>query len=85
MYRLPLRKFRLTDYVNDTHLPGGNIDIPLENGRLMYDLFAVDNHSGTLLGGHYTAYAKNYKDGKWYSFNDSFVTPVSNLSEIVSG
>lgn len=27
--------------------------------KLIYDLFGVDNHSGSLLGGHYTAYAKN--------------------------
>ena len=26
---------------------------------------------GGLVGGHYTAYAKNPEFGKWYSFNDS--------------
>jgi len=34
----------------------------------MYDLFAVSNHYGQLLGGHYTAYAKN--GDTWYRFND---------------
>ncbi len=24
-------------------------------------------------GGHYTAYAKNFKDGKWYKYDDSSV------------
>ena len=41
-----------------------------ENGKeYLYDLFAVDNHYGGLGGGHYTAYAKNFFDGKWYDFN----------------
>ena len=33
--------------------------------------------------GHYTAYAKNRKDGKWYHFNDSSVSEASP-KEIVS-
>lgn len=41
-----------------------------EDGKeYLYDLFAVDNHYGGLGGGHYTAYAKNFFDGKWYDFN----------------
>lgn len=35
----------------------------------IYDLFAVDNHYGGLGGGHYTAFAKNFFDGKWYEYN----------------
>ncbi|ODQ81991.1 hypothetical protein BABINDRAFT_160205 [Babjeviella inositovora NRRL Y-12698] len=41
---------------------------------LVYDLCAVDNHFGGLGGGHYTAYVKNFVDGKWYYFDDSRVT-----------
>lgn len=40
-----------------------------EDGRAIYDLFAVDNHEGILSGGHYTAYAKNYYDENWYLYN----------------
>lgn len=29
----------------------------------IYDLFGISNHYGGLGGGHYTAYAKNWKDG----------------------
>lgn len=44
-----------------------------EEGKgFMYDLFAVDNHYGGLGGGHYTAYAKNFEDGKWYSFDGEY-------------
>lgn len=45
----------------------------------VYDCFAVSNHSGSLSGGHYTAYARSPLSAAWYSFNDSHVTPVGNL------
>lgn len=37
----------------------------------MYNLYAVSNHSGTTMGGHYTAYCRNPNSGEWYTFNDS--------------
>lgn len=37
-----------------------------EGQSLIYDLIGVDNHYGGLGGGHYTAYAKNWIDEKWY-------------------
>lgn len=49
-------------------------DKTIEKDGLIYDLFAVDNHYGGLGGGHYTAYAKNFVDDKWYYFDDSRVT-----------
>lgn len=42
---------------------------PHEGKNVIYDLIAVDNHYGGLGGGHYTAYAKNFCDGKWYNFD----------------
>ncbi|KAI9711114.1 MAG: CSN-associated deubiquitinating enzyme Ubp12 [Chrysothrix sp. TS-e1954] len=54
----------------------GKVGLP-ENKSLVYDLFAVDNHYGGLGGGHYTAYAKNFFDGKWYDYNDSVVSSKS--------
>ena len=58
------------------------VDFPIENLDLssrvieteegkseIYDLFAVDDHWGGLGGGHYTAFAKNYVDQKWYEYN----------------
>ncbi|KAK8441257.1 hypothetical protein ACI3L0_003784 [Candidozyma auris] len=52
---------------------------------LIYDLVAVDNHYGGLGGGHYTAYAKNFRDQKWYYFNDSGVNEVNDPREAVKG
>lgn len=42
-----------------------------------YNLIAVSNHYGGMGGGHYTAYARNYKDDKWYHFDDSSVSAFS--------
>lgn len=41
-----------------------------ENGKdEIFDLIAVDEHSGGLGGGHYTAAAKNFIDGSWHHYN----------------
>jgi len=42
--------------------------------NLIYDLYAVSNHFGNMNGGHYTAYAKNPINNKWYEFDDSHVS-----------
>jgi len=41
----------------------------------IYELYGVCNHSGGLLGGHYTAYIKN-SNAKWYHFNDTIVNEI---------
>lgn len=52
--------------------------------RLIYDCYAVSNHYGNMGFGHYTAYAKNPIDNKWYEFDDSRVTPMnSNVKDHV--
>jgi ubiquitin carboxyl-terminal hydrolase 8 len=71
------------------------ITIPLENLDLssyvigykkdsyIYDLYGICNHSGGVHGGHYTAFIKN-ANGKWYHFNDTFVTEVTNLHDLIT-
>ncbi|KAF9583310.1 CSN-associated deubiquitinating enzyme Ubp12 [Lunasporangiospora selenospora] len=54
----------------------------LQQGDNIYDLFGVSNHMGGLGGGHYTAYAKNEKQDRWYCFDDSHVSPVQNQESI---
>uniref|UniRef100_A0A8C4ZGS2 ubiquitinyl hydrolase 1 n=1 Tax=Gadus morhua TaxID=8049 RepID=A0A8C4ZGS2_GADMO len=44
-------------------------------GAVLYDLYAVCNHSGTVNMGHYTACCR--EDNGWCFYNDSSVTPVS--------
>ncbi|KAM0204587.1 hypothetical protein ACHAPA_001969 [Fusarium lateritium] len=59
--------------------------IQKEDGKNeIYDLIAVDDHYGGLGGGHYTAYAKNFCDGRWYNYNDSSATPVSDPSSCIT-
>ncbi|KAF8673513.1 ubiquitin-specific protease [Rhizoctonia solani] len=48
-----------------------------QSDECVYDLFAVDEHMGVLGGGDYWAYAKNLSDGKWYHFEDSYVSKSS--------
>ncbi|KAL5766085.1 hypothetical protein ACOSP7_016702 [Xanthoceras sorbifolium] len=43
----------------------------------VYELYAISNHYGGLGGGHYTAYAKLIDENRWYHFDDSHVSPVS--------
>merc|ERR1711862_922564 len=50
----------------------------------IYDLVAVSNHFGALGGGHYTAYAKNVNDDKWYKYDDSNVSQTTDTSKICS-
>lgn len=70
------------------------VDCPLENldlskyivgynpEKYKYDLYGVCEHSGSVLGGHYTAQVKT-ANNNWYKFNDMFVTP-SNKNIITS-
>ncbi|KAM4054773.1 ubiquitin carboxyl-terminal hydrolase [Hirsutella rhossiliensis] len=59
--------------------------IEKDDGKVeVYDLIAVDDHYGGLGGGHYTAYAKNFVDGRWYSFNDSSVHVVLDPTSVVT-
>lgn len=48
-----------------------------------YELYGVCNHSGSTLGGHYTAFVKN-ANNKWYHFNDTSVSEVGLNNHIVS-
>jgi ubiquitin C-terminal hydrolase len=48
-----------------------------------YELYGVCNHSGSVLGGHYTAYVKN-ANGKWYHFNDTNVSEIEVPESIIS-
>lgn len=47
-----------------------------------YQLTGMIQHSGGLSGGHYISYNKNYKNNRWYEFDDSRVTSL-NLSQIL--
>jgi len=72
----PLHNLDLTPYqLSEDYL----VDPPI------FDLFAVSVHSGGLGGGHYTTYALNALQNKWYSFNDTVVSPCQPSNVVTSG
>ena len=51
----------------------------VKEGSMLYDLYGVVNHSGTLSFGHYTAKCFNEPENKWYTYNDSMVSQIKTL------
>uniref|UniRef100_A0A8C2Z212 ubiquitinyl hydrolase 1 n=1 Tax=Cyclopterus lumpus TaxID=8103 RepID=A0A8C2Z212_CYCLU len=51
------------------------ISMYVPTGPVLYDLYAICNHAGTVNMGHYTACCSD--DNGWCFYNDSSVTPVS--------
>ncbi|OHS96129.1 hypothetical protein TRFO_37711 [Tritrichomonas foetus] len=46
---------------------------------LLYKLYAVSEHFGSLFGGHYTAHCFVDEKDEWYYFNDSSVSKASEI------
>uniref|UniRef100_A0A452VDK5 Ubiquitin carboxyl-terminal hydrolase n=1 Tax=Ursus maritimus TaxID=29073 RepID=A0A452VDK5_URSMA len=69
----PVRALNMSEFVCD-----------LSARPYVYDLIAVSNHYGAMGVGHYTAYAKNKVNGKWYYFDDSNVSLASEDQIVVS-
>ncbi|XP_078531753.1 ubiquitin carboxyl-terminal hydrolase 15 isoform X6 [Lissotriton helveticus] len=88
-----LKRFSYSRYMRDKldtlvdfpilDLDMGEFLINPNAGPSRYNLIAVSNHYGGMGGGHYTAFAKNKDDGKWYYFDDSSVSTASQ-DQIVS-
>lgn len=88
-----LKRFSYSRYMRDkldtlVDFPISDLDmseflINPNAGPCRYNLIAVSNHYGGMGGGHYTAFAKNKDDGKWYYFDDSSVSTASE-DQIVS-
>jgi ubiquitin C-terminal hydrolase len=68
----PLENLDLSEYVTG-----------YKKESYIYDLYGICNHSGGTHGGHYTAFIKN-ANGKWYHFNDTFVTEVTRLEDLIT-
>ena len=49
----------------------------------IYELYAICNHHGGTMGGHYTANIKN-ANGKWYIFNDTVVNEIPESQVITN-
>ncbi|KAG4919683.1 hypothetical protein JHK85_057964 [Glycine max] len=60
-----------------TEEPLGPDDMCKDGPSYVYDLYAISNHYGGLGGGHYTAYCKLIDENKWFHFDDSHVSSVT--------
>ncbi|KAJ6238880.1 ubiquitin carboxyl-terminal hydrolase [Anaeramoeba flamelloides] len=57
---------------------------PKNNCGYKYELYAISNHYGGVGSGHYTATLKNETTNKWFNFNDSSVTEIDSLKNIIT-
>ena len=49
----------------------------------IYDLYGICNHTGGVMGGHYTAYVKT-ANNKWWHFNDTHTNEISDIKKLQS-
>ena len=82
----------LKRFSNNMRKNNSFVDFPLEDFNLskyikgynketyVYDLYALCNHSGNVMGGHYTACVKN-ANNKWYTFNDTSIQEVDDVQK----
>jgi ubiquitin C-terminal hydrolase len=90
---------KINDYFNPEMLKSLNerkiqnnqkeeIKSSMNEGNLVYELYAMLSHSGTANSGHYKAYIKSFENGicpinnldKWYCFDDSIVFEIEKES-----
>jgi ubiquitin carboxyl-terminal hydrolase 8 len=87
---IDLKRFNSRFQKNQIHVtfPLDNLDlspyiIGYKKENYKYELYGVCNHSGGVMGGHYTSYVKN-ANGKWYHYNDTSVSEVGIPESIIS-
>lgn len=71
------------------------IDFPIENldmskyitgyksKEYVYELFGICNHTGGVMGGHYTSFVKNARE-EWIHFNDTNVTNIPDKQMLIT-
>ncbi|KAK7378005.1 hypothetical protein VNO80_03441 [Phaseolus coccineus] len=63
----PVHDFDLTNYIANKN----------NSRRQLYELYALTNHYGSMGSGHYTAHIKLLDENRWYNFDDSHITLIS--------
>lgn len=48
-----------------------------KSGPYIYELFSILIHSGSAAGGHYYAYIKDLRKGKWFCYDDQTVSRIT--------
>ena len=80
--KLTLRKNNCLVDIPLTTLDLSKYVIGYQKESYFYELYGICNHSGNVMGGHYTANIKTQNG--WYHFNDRFVTKITDQSKIIS-
>jgi ubiquitin carboxyl-terminal hydrolase 2/21 len=87
---IDLKRFNNRSLKNQIHVtfPIDELDlspyvIGYKKDNYKYELYGVCNHSGSTMGGHYTAFVKN-ANGKWYHFNDTSVSEIGVPESIIT-
>ncbi|XP_058749243.1 ubiquitin carboxyl-terminal hydrolase 5-like isoform X2 [Vicia villosa] len=63
----PIHDFDLTNYIANKN----------NSRRQVYELYALTNHYGSMGSGHYTAHIKLLDENRWYNFDDSHISLIS--------
>lgn len=71
MVEFPVNDFNIKNFMSD-----------YTKKDIMYDLYGVSNHMGSIDGGHYYSYVKSLEDSKWYNMNDSHVSPIDEKNVV---
>jgi ubiquitin C-terminal hydrolase len=86
---IDLKRFNSRNVKNQALItfPLDNLDLSeyvlgYDKESYVYDLYGICNHSGGVLGGHYTSFVKN-ANSKWYLFNDASVSET-DPSQLIS-
>jgi len=88
---------QLKRFTNDNEKINSLVDFPLENldltsfispekqdpNKYIYNLYAINCHSGGTNGGHYYSKCKNL-NGSWYIFNDENVSKYASNSNLIN-
>ncbi|KAJ6251398.1 ubiquitin carboxyl-terminal hydrolase [Anaeramoeba flamelloides] len=53
-----------------------------EENNNKYKLFAISEHEGNCMSGHYTSVCYNSLDSKWFRFNDSLIKQLNSSEQI---
>ena len=72
LVHFPMDDLRLSKYVE-----GYNPN------KYVYELYGVCNHTGSILGGHYTSFVKNASN-EWVHYNDTTVSIIQNQYDVIS-
>lgn len=78
----PDGQFKINDPI---HFPLDNLDLSkyvcgYNNNKYVYELYGVCNHTGGIMGGHYTACVRGI-NGAWYHYNDTHVASLGDCAQ----